>query len=192
MDSARYVVLFGQQGHPLASARGELLEHRAVLFGLLGPGTHPCHWCGQPVTWQKRDRGGSMAGHLHVDHLDGNGLNNSPANLVPSCQACNVSAGYRSDRIGPGEPVKVRPDGMRTRAREQTCPACGQSFLAEPSAKAVYCSRVCAASPRRLDDACGNGHPRTTESTYTYKGRRRCRVCQREVYKAYRRRKRGA
>jgi hypothetical protein len=72
-------------GHPLATAQGKLLEHRAVLFGAIGDGAHPCHWCGVPLTWRGRaDR------RINVDHLDENKLNNARENLVPSCLDCNT------------------------------------------------------------------------------------------------------
>lgn len=81
-----YVVLRYQHGHPLASHHGELLEHRAVLYAKIGPGSHPCHWCGKLREW-----GG--AGGIHVDHLDEDKLNNDPENLVPSCKQCNGNRG---------------------------------------------------------------------------------------------------
>lgn len=73
-------------GHPLANASGEVLRHRAVLFGTIGPGEHPCHWCDQPVEWTSL---GLIAGALVVDHVDWDTTNNDPANLVPSCHPCN-------------------------------------------------------------------------------------------------------
>jgi hypothetical protein len=80
-----YRILSGQQDHPLASPRGRgaLAEHRVILYDKLGPGPHPCHWCGT-----MRDWGGGTEG-IYVDHLDRDGLNNDPDNLVPSCFLCN-------------------------------------------------------------------------------------------------------
>lgn len=69
--------------HPLA-IKGWVKEHRLVLWAMLGPGSHPCHWCGSTVTWGI---------DLDVDHLDGNRQNNHPSNLKPACRSCNVRRG---------------------------------------------------------------------------------------------------
>lgn len=75
--------------HPLARAQGKVLEHRAVLYDSIGPGAHPCHWCGARLGWDLvNGRGG-----LNVDHLDDDKLNNDPANLVPACLDCNTKRG---------------------------------------------------------------------------------------------------
>jgi hypothetical protein len=66
-----------------------ILEHRVILLAKIGPGTHPCHWCGAPVTWTKGMRLGP--GVLVTDHVDWDKTNNDPANLVPACQPCNVT-----------------------------------------------------------------------------------------------------
>lgn len=71
--------------HPLAVAQGKVLEHRAVLFGVIGDGSHQCHWCSADLTWH-----GPAESRLNVDHLDHDRLNNDPANLVPSCLDCNT------------------------------------------------------------------------------------------------------
>jgi hypothetical protein len=70
-------------------------RHRLVLLAKIGPGEHPCHWCKRVVTWDKSapaDEDG-----LVVDHLDNNKRNNDPANLVPSCTACNTSRQSRGE-----------------------------------------------------------------------------------------------
>lgn len=72
--------ILNKPDHPLA-VNGKVYEHRIVLFAIIGSGTHPCHWCNNPVTWMV---------DLEVDHVDGNTTNNTPANLVPSCHQCNV------------------------------------------------------------------------------------------------------
>lgn len=64
-------------------------EHRTVLLAKIGPGTHPCHWCGQPVSWDLRWPQSPDA--LVVDHLDDDKLNNDPSNLVPSHGRCNLT-----------------------------------------------------------------------------------------------------
>lgn len=65
-----------------------LVVHRRVLYEAIGPGEHDCHWCRAPVAWLAE---GDAA--LIVDHLDDDKLNNAPDNLVPSCNACNVTRG---------------------------------------------------------------------------------------------------
>lgn len=74
-----------RHGHPLADKWGHVLEHRVVLYEKIGPGEHPCHWCGVTVRWEA----GRAAG-ITVDHVDFDPSNNTPANLVPACNACNV------------------------------------------------------------------------------------------------------
>lgn len=75
--------------HPLALRRkdGAVYVHRLVLWEMLGPGSHPCHWCGNPVTWAVSH---PAPGALEVDHVDGDKGNNASANLVPSCHGCNT------------------------------------------------------------------------------------------------------
>lgn len=74
-------------GHPLAGAQGKALEHRVVLYEQIGPGSHPCHWCGRSLPW----KGGAKG--IQVDHLDGDRLNNDAANLVVACLDCNTKRG---------------------------------------------------------------------------------------------------
>lgn len=69
-------------GHPLAHASGRVRIHRAALWEKIGPGSHPCHWCGLTVDWFVKPL-------IQADHVDGDTRNNDPANLVPSCAACN-------------------------------------------------------------------------------------------------------
>jgi len=79
--------LVSRPGHSLANARGEVYEHRLVLFESIGPGEHSCHWCGAPVSWELTYPESIAA--LVVDHLDDDKLNNERTNLVPSCNPCN-------------------------------------------------------------------------------------------------------
>lgn len=87
-ETGGYRMLTGQL-HPLAQ-KGGVLEHRKVLYDLIGPGPHPCHWASRygceetSLEWSDGPR-------LVVDHLDGDKQNNSPDNLVPSCTRCNSS-----------------------------------------------------------------------------------------------------
>lgn len=71
-------------GHPLAGANHKVYLHRLVLWEKIGPGAHPCYWCGETVVWQGEPR-------LVVDHFDEDGDNNHPDNLNPSCTRCNTS-----------------------------------------------------------------------------------------------------
>jgi len=81
-------------GHPLASPKdGRVLEYRYILYEAIGPGTHKCHWCPNQVDWVLRVGAGSSVGELVVDHLDGDMYNNSPENLVVSCNNCNTLRG---------------------------------------------------------------------------------------------------
>lgn len=72
-------------GHPMSHPNGQALEHRVVLYDAIGPGTHPCHWCGVGVTWRV---------DLTVDHVDAVKENNDLSNLVPACTRCNTQRHY--------------------------------------------------------------------------------------------------
>ena len=71
-----------KHGHPLATEDGRIYKHRLVLFSVIGEGTHACHWCEKPVTWGV---------NLYADHVDDDRVNNTPENLVPSCNGCNIT-----------------------------------------------------------------------------------------------------
>lgn len=78
-----YRYLYGRYDHPL-SKKGQVAEHRAVLYDNIGAGPHFCYWgCGKTLEW------GGKSG-IQADHLDGDPLNNDPENLVPSCGPCNT------------------------------------------------------------------------------------------------------
>lgn len=77
-----YKILSMQYEHPLA-IQGYVAEHRVVLYEKIGPGPHLCHWgCGKLLEWGGREG-------IFADHLDSDPTNNSPENLVPSCNSCN-------------------------------------------------------------------------------------------------------
>jgi len=78
-----------QPEHPLANPDGWVWEHRVVLLASIGPGTHPCHWCGKDVSWDY-SVGPDNGRALVVDHLDEQRANNVLSNLVPSCVVCNL------------------------------------------------------------------------------------------------------
>jgi 5-methylcytosine-specific restriction endonuclease McrA len=73
-----YVRIKVGAGHPLAIA-GWVREHRLVLYRAIGPGTHPCHHCGEFVEWGNT---------LEVDHLNHDRQDNRPDNLRPACRGC--------------------------------------------------------------------------------------------------------
>lgn len=130
-------------GHPLAGTNGRIGVHVAALYTRIGPGPHPCHWCGKPVEW--RPTGGSRRGRLFSDHVDNDPRNNDPANLVPSCSGCNSSRG-KPDRITEGELFVIR-DGKRVRAERRACTWCGMEFLHRIASHnpGLYCSKSCSA-----------------------------------------------
>ena len=75
--------------HVLANGSGFVYEHRKVLFDLIGYGPHLCRWCDAPVNWSHCRVPAKDPTALTVDHLDSDGTNNDPDNLVPSCHPCN-------------------------------------------------------------------------------------------------------
>ena len=88
-----YITVY-DPAHPLARAStGSVLWHRRELYDRIGPGEHPCFYCGRTLRWDVTIHEGPDA--LTVDHLDWNRENNDPENLVPSCNACNCR---RSER----------------------------------------------------------------------------------------------
>lgn len=110
MQKPRAVVV--RRGHPLTSptSKGSRVRRaRLNLYETIGPGSHPCHWCGAPLRWQVTQRGADV---LCADHLDDDTLNDDPANLVPSCRGCNGNRAQGIDRR------KRRP-----------CERCGAMFL---------------------------------------------------------------
>lgn len=76
-------------GHPVADTSGSAYEHRVVLYDHIGVGPHCCHWCDTSIDWLPK----ADPRALQVDHLDNDGSNNSPANLVPTCRSCNGARG---------------------------------------------------------------------------------------------------
>jgi hypothetical protein len=100
--------------HPMANVAGIVYEHRAVMFEHLGR---------------------VLRSDECVHHIDGDKLNNDPANLVVWLSQVH------SMRHHVGEEVSVR------------CARCGKWFLRSPSGfeNARYCSNVCrGASQRRV------------------------------------------
>lgn len=79
-----YVVVKCPPDHSLSVGRRSptIYLHQLIAFDTYGFGPHLCHWCSTPVTWRSRSTA--------VDHVDGDKLNNSPANLVLACTRCNT------------------------------------------------------------------------------------------------------
>lgn len=83
-------------GHPLAGRRNGAALHRVVLYDVIGPGSHPCHWCGSEVSW---DAPRYSPQELQADHIDQDRSNNDAANLVPTCGPCNTSRSSTTRRV---------------------------------------------------------------------------------------------
>lgn len=131
-----------QPDHPLAPPSGALPEARAALYDRLGPGPHPCHWCGKTVDWYI-GKNGNGAKTLVADHVNDDKLDDRPENVVASCGTCNSS---RSRRVRDDETFLV-VNGGRQRALERTCEHCDETYLVVPSQAAKgtrFCSRPCA------------------------------------------------
>lgn len=131
-------------GHPLADKYGKLGLHRWLVYRRLGPGPHPCHWCGKPLNWLPKQR---WTGAIVVDHVDGNRGNNDEANLVVSCHPCNVRRGRRNRiDIDAGELTVMLASGP-TRAVELLCEECGTAYLTRRQRATTqrFCSHACSA-----------------------------------------------
>lgn len=132
-----------RRGHPLATASGHLCEHRAVLYDKLGPGTHPCHWCGKLLRWTigKLEKDSILPDHINFSERD-----NRPANIVAACAQCNARR-QRRRVLKDGEFMASYPSGMRFRAVWENCGWCGKKFAKKVSEKnptvGKFCSHSC-------------------------------------------------
>jgi hypothetical protein len=86
-------------GHPLANSVGIVPVARAVLFDKIGYGPHLCRWCSTPIHWSIDPRRNGRT-HIQADHVDGDTLNDDPANLVQSCAPCNALDGRMAQLHG--------------------------------------------------------------------------------------------
>lgn len=141
--------LFGHQ--PKRGRRVVVYKHKLILFEKIGPGQHPCHWCGASLRWGH----GTAEGIIVGDHLDGDPTNNHPDNLVPACNGCNTIRARTEfrPRIGDDEAVVVAPNGTRTRGGSLQCEVCGTEFVASVARikrqTVRTCSRACAGAKGR-------------------------------------------
>lgn len=138
------------KGHPLAPPSGVVAVARLVLFDQIGPGEHPCNWCGVTLKWAT----GRTLDGIVADHLNHDPTNDNPDNIVASCNSCNAHRRRNGDapRIQEGELTVLR-NGRPTRAVKRYCNYCEAEFLTVPAevrnGKGLYCSRSHARSGPR-------------------------------------------
>jgi hypothetical protein len=143
-------------GHPIAPAGGLVAEARFVLYEKVGPGPHPCHWCGKVVPWVVGQKG-NVDECIVADHLNADPLNDSPENLVVSCGRCNRTRGAR---VPDDELFIVRANGDRLRVgQRRTCRTCGGEFETTGTYR-NYCSRSCQPSRAKKKAASAIRTPR--------------------------------
>lgn len=161
--------LMRAKGHPIAPPSGVTLISRVVLYDKIGPGPHPCHWCGTLVEWMP-GVGVRDPKALLVDHVDLDATNDAPGNLEPSCNPCNSHRRLsgNSQLIRDDELVVVKADGRRVRGVQRECEFCGTAFVAAETQVKIgrgrFCSRSCARSGPRPSTAADTGrrkHRRT-------------------------------
>lgn len=127
------------EGHPLAADRSRSVSvHQLILWDKIGSGTHPCHYCTAPVTWNAPPH---SPGRLESEHLDRNRLNNSPENLVPCCHRCNMQ--NRAMNVSDDESYRMHAGGWRIRGNPAVCQYCGKDYVARRDHQGLFCSRGC-------------------------------------------------
>jgi hypothetical protein len=102
---------------PIAGKRGYLQVHRAWLYEKHGPGPHQCYWCGTLLEWPR----------IETDHVDGNGWNNHPGNLVVACKDCN------NRRKDDGNPRHWKPGSVLDYEKPQV-----SAYVSWSSSKPLY------------------------------------------------------
>jgi hypothetical protein len=130
--------------HPLAASSGQIYKQRYDLYERIGPGKHPCHWCGRLLEWRTGEDA-RKAGAITVARLDP-ARGSEPSNLVPSCLSCNQRQSH-PDAITDEEPYVYDVSGKRRRAEERACEWCGETFLLPKTlgkpGRGRFCSRSC-------------------------------------------------
>ena len=141
--------------HPLANSCGRIYVHDEVLYARIGPGPHPCHWCGKLVDW-KQTEFRKMKGVLCCDHLSGISTDNRDSNLAPSCFRCNISRSHPQN-FGPADDWVQRGD-QKLRYHIRICVGCKQEFKAANFIKTSkdhvgkYCSIKCYRNSIKIPD----------------------------------------
>lgn len=79
---AGYIKVLDRE-HPMSDGNGHAYEHRKVMFDQHGGECPGCGWCGVPLQWSS----------AVVDHLNEDKSDNTPSNLVVSCNDCNRARG---------------------------------------------------------------------------------------------------
>lgn len=85
----------------------------------------------------------------HIHHVDGNRLNDDPANLmkVTASEHRGIHSRVSADRAAQMSAVMkayhAANPGKQRRGQPMTCPVCGVEFYRPPSANAQTCSRKC-------------------------------------------------
>lgn len=113
LDKHGYLVARGHQGHELATADGRIYVHRLVMFNAIGYGPHQCEHCGRAVNW----KASTFDHELVVDHRNGKRHDNRRANLIVSCQPCNLKRQFRCQATG----CNVRIEDSRRRYCTHAC-----------------------------------------------------------------------
>lgn len=77
-------------GHPVADRRGNAYKHRVIYYDHVAGHDPQCAWCGKQLEWSATTGQPTM---VHVDHINGDILNNNIDNLTASCPRCNPDRG---------------------------------------------------------------------------------------------------
>lgn len=87
--TAGYIKLL-KPNHPLADSKGQVFEHRYVVYELVTNKSISCYWCGLVLNWDS----------AVIDHLNECKSDNRVENLVVSCNGCNRARGAIKGFIG--------------------------------------------------------------------------------------------
>lgn len=135
--------LVTKRDHAIATGRNRVRVHRAVLHDDIGPGPHPCDYCGvDGLEWGLEN---SDPNNLTVDHANHDKLDCRRSNLRASHKYCNDNR-FIVERLGiPWEriaaiPLASRPP-LRTRDGEPT-QAAHDLAATRPAIEESACSSV--------------------------------------------------
>lgn len=98
--------------------------------------------------------GATHSDALITHHVDNNGRNNDPSNLVPACQSCNIRRGKDERFEGV---LFVVISGKREVATQLVCETCLKPFLIATKhigrrGKGRFCSKPCLYTRDRSKD----------------------------------------